>query len=70
MKIVKENKINEAVKPMDFSIEFKSKGGGLYQVFVDGRKFGKDLFDEDDVEKFIKLKLDFIKKLETLLKWR
>lgn len=70
MKIVKESEINEAVKPMDFSVQFKSKGSGLYQVFVDGHKFGKDLFDEDDVEKFIKLKLDFMKKFEALLKWQ
>lgn len=68
MRIVKENKINEAVKPMDFSVQFSKKGNGLYQVSVDGHKFGKDLFDEDDVEKFIKLKMDFMKKFEALLK--
>lgn len=68
MKIVKENKVQEAVKPMDFSIQFTKKGNGLYQVTVDGHKFGDDLFDEDDVEKFIKIKLDFMKKFEALLK--
>lgn len=55
---------------MDFSVQFKSKGSGLYQVFVDGHKFGKDLFDDNDVEKFIKLKMDFMKKFEALLKWQ
>lgn len=68
MKIVKESEINEAVKPMGFSVQFKSKGSGLYQVFVDGHKFGKDLFDDNDVETFIKLKMDFMKKFEALLK--
>ena len=26
MRIVKENKVQEAVKPMDFSVQFSSKG--------------------------------------------
>jgi hypothetical protein len=68
MKIIKENKVQEAVKPSDVHIQFAKKPNGLYQVYVDGHKFGKDLFDEDDVEKFIKLKLDFMKKFEALLK--
>lgn len=68
MKIVKESKVEEAIKPMDFIVQFTKKGSGLYQVSVDGHKFGDDLFDEDDVPKFIKLKLDFLKKFETLLK--
>ena len=68
MRVVKENKVQEAVKPMDFSVQFAKKSNGLYQVYVDGHKFGNDLFDEDDLGKFIKLKLDFMKKFEALLK--
>lgn len=68
MKIIKENKIDEAVKPMGFTVEFRSKGIDLYQIYIDGHKFGSDLFSADDVNKFIEIKLDFMKKLERLVK--
>lgn len=71
MKIVKENKVQEAVKPMDFSVQFTSWGdkrdAGEFTVFVDGHK--KGMFQTSDTHKFIKLKLDFMKKFEALLKW-
>jgi hypothetical protein len=67
MKVLNEGKVVEAVKPMGFVVEFVNKGSGLYQIYIDGHKFGKDLFDEDDVNKFIKLKLEFLKRLEALV---
>lgn len=67
MKIVKENKVQEAVKPVDFKIQFGIEENGFYKVFHDGHKM-KGLFDKNDVEKFIKLKLEFMKKFEALLK--
>ncbi len=73
MKIVKENKVQEAVKPVDFSVTFDttfkrgdSQSREVYTVKVDGHKIG--VLDQDDIEKFIKLKLDFMKKFEALLK--
>jgi len=66
MKIVKESKVNEAVKPMDFKIQFGINNDDNYNVFVDGHK--KGIFKQENVEKFIKLKLDFMKKFEALLK--
>jgi len=70
MRVVKENKVQEAVKPMDFSVQFSSKGNKKdvdeYAVYVDGHR--KGIMSSNDVEKFIKLKLDFMKKFEALLK--
>lgn len=58
-------RITEAVKPMDFHIQFAPKGQGIYEVFIDGHKAG--FFDDNDVQNFIKIKLDFLKKFEKLL---
>lgn len=72
MKIVKENKVQEAVKPMNFVVQFEPTtkqrdkfSRGVYNVLIDGHKMG--ILDEDNIEKFIKLKLEFVKKFERLL---